>query len=220
MEERLIYDVNDPNVKPWMRGARYAGPMNTAAMHQNLYEVQQVLNKYKIPFILIFGGLVGVMRNGDFIDNDTDVDIGILETPSTWHHAKMLKVKEELKAEGFYVADSNECYPLNDWFIRNGERIEVFWFIEVDAEGVYTNTIRYDKQHFLKTGTVDIGALRIPISSKWEQMLIDTYGRDWRIPKPGKKGYNLIPAEIKKRNAIYSQLDQLNHTAEHLRKQL
>ena len=93
-EIRKFYDINDQSVHPCMRGARYSGPMDKVVMSANLADFQAVMQKYQIPFFITFGTLLGAVREHDFIDYDTDVDVGILN-PEV-HYLKMKKVKEDL----------------------------------------------------------------------------------------------------------------------------
>jgi len=50
---------------------------NTAI--KNLKIVKRVLDKYKVPFALIYGTALGAYRNKGFIPHDNDIDIGITE---------------------------------------------------------------------------------------------------------------------------------------------
>jgi len=42
-----------------------------------LLDVKKILNKYNVNFFLLYGTLLGAYRNKDFIEYDTDIDIGL-----------------------------------------------------------------------------------------------------------------------------------------------
>ena len=45
--------------------------------HQTLKEVKQLLDSHGVFFWLVSGTLLGFIREGDFIEHDTDIDIAI-----------------------------------------------------------------------------------------------------------------------------------------------
>ena len=100
----------------------------------------------------------------------------------------MKKVKEDLVALGFHVANKDELYPLNDWIVRNGERIEIFWFLTIDNECIYTDIIRYPKKYFTNLAGCEFLGLFVDIPRLYKEFLAYHYGKTWRTPKRGAKG--------------------------------
>jgi len=49
------------------------------AYKKNLVALKYILDKYGVPFFLGFGTLLGACREKDFIENDQDVDILVME---------------------------------------------------------------------------------------------------------------------------------------------
>jgi len=228
MEERLFYDINDLSVHPCMRGARYAGSMDKEVMAKNLLDFQIVMKKHKIPFVLLFGTLLGAVREGDFISYDTDADVGILSPQK--HYRKMSAVKTELKALGFYMPNKDEIYHLNDWFVRNGERIEVFWFVPFDKECLYTADIRCSQTYLTDIIPFDFLGMTMLIPKQYVSFLCNVYGKNWETPIKGKKGILSNPpvkvtpktlAEFETELQILNATKrQLRHTINHLKNQL
>ena len=133
--------------QPWDRGVRKEGDMDKVAMLGNLCDVRKVLEACGIQFVLIFGTLLGAVREGDFISYDTDVDLACFSPD----HQKLLKAVRMLRDLGFYIPEAEEC-PLHDTFlIRNGEKVELWWFDKVDGEYIYDNAIRYPEKFFNDT---------------------------------------------------------------------
>ncbi len=52
--------------------------MDYEKAHKYLLDVKKVFDEAGITYFLIFGTLLGMMREGDFISHDSHVDIGIL----------------------------------------------------------------------------------------------------------------------------------------------
>ncbi len=46
---------------------------------QDLEEIAKVFDKYKVPFFLTYGALLGIVRDGDFIPYDDDIDLCVTE---------------------------------------------------------------------------------------------------------------------------------------------
>jgi len=163
---------------PWDRGVRHGGLMDKSAMYGNLMLFKAVMDAHDIPFVFIFGAVLGLTRDKDLIDWDTDVDVFC----DAEHHRKMFLVVEDLRAKGFDVPDKNKC-PLHDhFFIRNGEKIEIWWFDRLGEEYVYDNSIRYPKRFFEKVEKVSFIGTDWLVPYNKEEFLTITYGDDWRIP--------------------------------------
>jgi len=190
----------DESILPWERGVRKGGYMYKKIMAENLLDFKEVLDKYNIPFVFIFGTLLGVVRKGDFIDCDTDVDVACFNEFTRKDHCKMRDVKEELFIKGFDVVDSNLCPLHNDYFIRGGEKIEIWWFDKIDDEWIFGDTLRYNKIFFDFTEEIDFLGTKFLIPNSPEKFLELTYGKDWRTPNPKGHWLNQNPKEVRKRN--------------------
>lgn len=175
-----INPIGDLSVPPWERGVRQGGLMNKTIMTANFLEFKASMEKHRISFVFIFGTLLGTMRDKDFISWDTDVDVACFAED----HKKMGLVIEELKTQGFYIPNRNVC-PLHDhFFIRAGEKIEIWWFDKIDNEWIYDNNIRYPKRYFDRIETIHFLDTIWRIPSWPEEFLTLTYGKDWRTPNP------------------------------------
>ena len=156
------------------------GRMNLEAMHRNLLDFKGAMDRQNIPFVFIFGTLLGVVRDGDLIKTDTDVDLACF----TEDHLKMLPVIEELEIRGFYIPDRNEC-PLHDhFFMRDDEKIEVWWFDKLDGERIYNYKVRYDSKYFDTLEEIGFLGEKWKIPGSPREFLTITYGENWTVPDP------------------------------------
>lgn len=177
-----LYKKGVGMLEPWNRGVRKGGTMNKYIMTQNMLVMKQVLDYCNIPFVLIFGSLLGVIRDGDFIDWDSDADIACFSKD----HTKFLEAVKMLEARGFTIPNRNEC-PLHDTFlIRNSEKIDIWWFDKIDDEYIYDNNIRYPQKYFDDLITKRFLGVDWVIPNNPESFLTFTYGDDWSVPNKDK----------------------------------
>lgn len=184
----MISDKNDMTLPPWERGLRQGGLVNEEVMKKNLLDFKSVMDLHEVPFVAIFGTLLAFVREQRVIPTSKDADF-MCYAPD---HLKMKPVVEELESMGFTVVDRNES-PLNDGFyIRDGEKIEIWWYSKIGNQYVYDNQIRYDAKYFDNLKDIEVyGAnWKIPVDS--EENLDITYGKDWRTPNP--KGTYILDA--------------------------
>ncbi len=186
-------------IRPWQRGVRQGGSMNLKVMRNNLLDIKEVLDKYKIPFVLIGGGLLGAIRSEQFIPYDYDLDIACFSGTSRHDHWKMRWVKNELENKGFYIVDNSRCRCKADFFIRNKERIDIFWFEKIDEEWIYNNSYRYPAIFFDTLDEIEFLGTKFKVPHNPKRFLRYTYGKDWRTPKPGAHLLDLNPKEVKRR---------------------
>ena len=179
-KDGTIIPIGDNDFLVWDQGVRKGGMMNVPVMQKNLLDFKRIMDKYNIRFMPIFGTLLGLIRQGDVIPYDTDSDF------ACWaeDHRKMEGVISDLKELGFYIPDRNAC-PLQDHFIiREGEKIELWWFIKIDKERIYSDTIGYKEEFFNNTKTIQYLNETWKIPQNPEEFLNVTYGPTWVTPDP------------------------------------
>ncbi len=164
--------------KPW-ENCRKGGKMDKVIMLSNLLEFNEIMSRNSIPFFFIFGTLLGAKREDDFIEYDTDVDVGaFLED-----RERIEDVINELRLRGFIAVPTEECPPNDNFFIRGDEKIEIWWFEEKGNERVYDYNIRYNKSFFEPLNVIDFQGEEFYTPNNSEEFLEITYG-DWRTPDP------------------------------------
>jgi len=175
--------MSENTTVPWEVGVRKEGVMNQEVMKKNLIDFKRVMDKHGVKFVLIFGTLLGAIRDKKLIDWDTDVDTACFAPD----HKLIHRVVIELKELGFNVVKREWC-PLHDqFFIRDGEKIEIWWFCDTGDEWFYDKHIRYPKRFFDITEHIEFlgGTFQVPSNPK--EFLTLTYGNDWGTPDSNKE---------------------------------
>ena len=108
-------------------------------------------------------------------------------------------VKNELENLSFTIVDNSYCRIKTDFFIRNKERVDIFWFEKIDKEWIYNNTLRYPAYFFDELDEVNFLNTKFKVPKNPKKFLEYTYGKDWRIEKKEDYLQNLNPREVKKR---------------------
>ena len=155
--------------------------INKDVMLKNLLELKAIYEKNEIPFFLIFGTLLGAVREKDFISYDNDVDLACL-----WEDRdKILALNPQFEALGYTIETHISDYDIN--YIKDGEKIEVWLFEDMSDVRLYDkkrcNNIKYLKEYFEKTELVDLRGKSFPAPSNPRKFLEVTYGSTWVIPK-------------------------------------
>ena len=183
----------NPNL-PWEKGWRKGNlGDNKEVVLKNLLDFKKVMEKWKIPFFFIWGTLLGAIRENDFIEYDDDIDLGsYLELKNS---EAMVEVRKEMRELGFWVPE--EDMPAgDDVFIRDGEKIELWWYEKVGDTRVYDK--ERTKNVYVPADWIDpIRAIIFHghafwIPAEWEKMLIQTYGEDWETPIKNYSGKGVM----------------------------
>jgi hypothetical protein len=142
---------------------------------ENLLIVRDILNKSKLRWGLIFGTLLGALREGDFIDHDEDTDIYIFNED----RKKLIDNVFEFEKHGFRVARYGGFLMS---IIRNDDYIDFYFFKKVffgrRCEGFFVSKVFFSTQ-----ATVTFLEAEFPTVFKPKEYLSYVYGENWRIPK-------------------------------------
>jgi len=182
-----ISRVDDLSLPPWERGVRQKGVMSKDIVMKNAIEMKKVLQNNGVRFVVFFGSLLGSKRNGEVIPGDSDFDIMCFAED----YLKWENTKKELRAVGFTVPENKPL--MDDYLIRNGEKIDINWMIKFGKYYVYDNGIYYPISHFSPLETTKIGGEDFPCPNNSEKLLVDLYGSDWKIPQSKKGRLEIYP---------------------------
>ncbi|PIC94704.1 hypothetical protein CSV69_15455 [Sporosarcina sp. P26b] len=162
---------------------------------ETLLRLIKLFSQNKIKYFADFGTLLGVVRDGDLISWDDDIDLSILmqdyEEVINFLKTKFeeIVVDSNIKCKVHVTHDQIRNEPINIGlsFISNGNRIIKKFQINIGVITIKDNLAIQSmnsspKHHFEKQLKVDFFGEEISVPFDYESYLEFTYG-DWKTPK-------------------------------------
>jgi glycerol-3-phosphate cytidylyltransferase len=155
--------------------SKFLKPINIEVSTKNLLDLKRIFESNQINFALIYGTLLGAVREKNFISHDHDTDLFVFREEEN----KITNIISTLKGLGFSVGRYTNSYIS---FIRDGDFIDIYF---MDKKfGKY----RCDG-HIIPSKYLDnlidypfLGStFRIP--RDYKALLSYFYGEDWETPK-------------------------------------
>lgn len=148
-----------------------------------LLDVKEILDKNNIDFILVFGTLLGAYRENNFIEHDTDIDIGIVGEND------IEKIKKILLSGGFLDKGIKLIYGREFSLCRDNIYIDIYPFIK-DGDGYRSKlgwqvNYRLSEEDFPFQKINFLGENFLTVN-EIEKYLIHRYGSDWKQPIKNK----------------------------------
>jgi len=153
----------------------------------NLLDLKEVFDFHGINFILVYGTLLGAVRDKYFIEYDTDTDIAIYIED----YNKLIIASADLLKKGFSLIRSK--YP-DDLvtFMRDDEYIDIAIFrkVKINSDYFYVYQNNYVQNiNFFQTKEISFLNHTFKIPQAYTSLLTDWYGSNW-----GKKRIKNRPA--------------------------
>lgn len=143
-----------------------------------------------LPWVITDGIVLGYVRQKDVLAWDTDLDLGIFREISSREWKKLYKA---LHNAGFSIRDLQQDFvygrrktKFNLWlYHKRGSFYEAF---PLSTPGVkfVERADWYDEPQFVKF----LGSL-YPMPNHLEDYLVQRYGTDWKVEKPGHGAWRL-----------------------------
>jgi hypothetical protein len=142
----------------------------------NIIQFAKIMDNHKISFGLIYGTLLGAVREHNFIPHDEDTDVYVLDEARD----NFLNILHLFVNSGFEIARyTNDLLSI----IKDGEYIDIYFFSKhrfgyricgqmIVKEKFLLNTIEYNFLDY---------TFKIP--KEYEELLVYLYGNDWKTPK-------------------------------------
>ncbi|MGE7090252.1 LicD family protein [Lysinibacillus sp. NPDC048646] len=155
--------------------------MDLNVARENLLTVVETLDSFKIDCWLIFGTLLGAVREKDFIVHDKDTDVGVFYKDKY----KIVEVVKVLLEKGFQLIRTEEGDTLIS-LMRNNEYLDLYLFRKKNISnqskwfcvGFYING-----EFFNRFEEIEFLDRKFNIPNNSEKLLSELYGGDWKIPK-------------------------------------
>jgi len=163
--------------------------INKEIARKNLLDMKKILEEHHVNFFLLYGTVLGALREKDFISHDTDTDIGIFEKEK----ANLIESIPSLLDAGFTLIRTKFPDDLVT-FMREDEYIDIGIFTKEKhaLKEYYTYQGNLIDLHFLDTlEEIEFLGEKFYVPSSTELFLEKNYGKDWRIPCKDEPAMNL-----------------------------
>ena len=151
-------------------------PIDIPAVTENLLIVKSVFRDKKIPFWLMYGTLLGAIRDGAFNPYDTDTDLGVYETDMD----DVFEALVDMKVAGFEVIRTAH----NDGLVtilRRKMYIDFYVMRKDDPGWTYGEGMYVPKDYFSQLLEVPFLGAQFKVPGRAIEFLKDKYG-DWQTP--------------------------------------
>lgn len=171
-------------------------------LHQKGYlyleKIDAALKKYGVDYFLTYGTLLGIIREGEFIPYDDDIDLGVIKNEKfSWE--KLEKAMSEIGMEKKIQFRLNG--ELTEQTYREGN-LSVDFFLYEEKEGKSVSYVyyqeegrEYEKDDFSvsqnitslidQTKMIEKKGRTFSVPEHPELFLKEIYGPDWRVPIAG-----------------------------------
>ena len=153
--------------------------LDTAIAFKLLSDVADVLNKHSIDYCLMFGTLLGAVREAGLIPHDEDMDIFIRECD----FKKLVNTLFELRVLRIDVVRHSDFFLS---VMRDGEYIDFYVFSDTTGANLKCKSYVYPKFYFDEFEVLNLKGKPFNVPKHSDLLLNMIYGDDWRIPKEGK----------------------------------
>lgn len=154
---------------------KFEKPINIEVSTRNLLDFQKILDKNNIAFTLMYGTLLGAVREKGFIPHDHDTDTVVFRE----QEEAVLDTIFELREVGLEVGRYTNALIS---FVRDGDFIDIYF---MDKKGSKYYTEGYVIPRTYLDNLIEypfLGSIfRIP--QEHDKLLEYFYGKDWQIPK-------------------------------------
>jgi lipopolysaccharide cholinephosphotransferase len=158
------------------RKDRRSQKINKEIARDNLLIFRNIFKNHELKFFLLYGTVLGAIRENDFIAHDTDTDVGIFEED---RHLFLNAIPILLK-NGFKIIRTKEPDDLVT-FMRNDEYIDVGIFSLNGRYYKYQDNL-IDKKFLERLDSTSFLGFDFYIPSNIEKFLVKNYGSNWMEP--------------------------------------
>lgn len=155
-----------------------------------------VLNSNQIKFWLVYGTLLGYIREGKILDFDCDFDVGV------WYTDYSQELENKLQENGFKLVHQyrsiSEYQAFEQTYEKDGVSIDVFYHFKNETR-IWANVFYREPASALEENIYRIRELDYPLADLKQITFLDNYvyipcnaevyleeiyGSNWRIPDP------------------------------------
>ena len=165
--------------------------MDREISKSNILDFKKIMDTLDIRYGLMYGTLLGAIRDGDFIPWDEDIDIFVLEED----RKKVLNTLFHFEKIGMKVARYRGHYIS---IIRNNEYIDIYFYKKTLNNKRREGDFEVDARFLEKTEFIEFFGEKFMVPSNPKELLTFLYGDDWHIPKKNvKPKLNTLDRKVK-----------------------
>lgn len=158
-----------------------------------LSDVHQILTAHNLTHFLIDGTLLGAVREKDYIEHDTDIDLGVYA--EQWTEDIVATVCETATAHGivtwhiygvfgsyFQITLKRDDIKLDLFFYRTMRSLRYFHAFQNGGKDLPNDVITYayPAEMIDVLTVIDFRGMMLPVPAQFERVLEEKYGLDWR----------------------------------------
>jgi len=171
-----------------------------------LLEVKEVLDKVGVEFWIDFGTLLGFYRQGDFLETDPDIDIGVkVECRNTVVYvvSEFLKIGKVVPRLEDGILAGYKIYKDDTW-------IDIAFFFPCGDKYLWPisqwpKVMTYDKKFFDNLVDIEVKGVKFKMPRDIEEYMVLHYGENWRVPFVAGQEYDLHACLNVESNEQYKQ---------------
>ncbi len=161
--------------------------INREIAKDNLLDFRACLNDVNITFGLIYGTLLGAIRENNFIAHDEDIDVFVFDEDRNKVLDSLFELKKRGLVVGRYEKDQN---PDLISFVRDDEYIDIYFFKKNIFGNRTANGAFIEAKYLENLKKIEFLGENFSVPERSEELLEKLYGKDWRVPREGVKGSN------------------------------
>lgn len=150
---------------------------------QNLLTVKKCFDQYNLTFGLLYGTLLGAIRENNFIEHDEDTDTFILEEDRELLLSTLFELRDLGFEVGRYVDDLLSI-------VKDGEYIDIYIYKRLNKNTRTNGGYVIDANYLENLVDYKLFGVNFKIPNNAEKLLVILYGNDWRIPDENGKPRN------------------------------
>ena len=179
-----------------VRDQYYIPEMSTQSKkYQILQEFLDITNHLNLRFCITGGTLLGIFRDGDFIEWDDDIDCDCLLDDVAGKEGELIEAMQNHK---YIVRYQGGSWPKFSFF-KNGEKLSLGILIPSKSKKwVLRPEYKYPMHHFAEYEQLNFKSLDVFLPNNPEGYLRHTYGANWRIPIVSDKEADYMNIKVKR----------------------
>jgi len=149
----------------------------------NLLSLHKCFEEFGVEFGLIYGTLLGAVREGNFIEHDEDTDLFALDEEREKILNSLFRLREYGLEVGRYEAEILSI-------MKDGEYIDIYFFKKNVFGKRVANGSLIDAKYLEELEDLSFLGETFKVPKNPKELLETIYGKDWRIPIKDVKGQN------------------------------